>query len=311
MSLDPAVAAVRLAVRRELVDVGDQPVEGPGSLAALAELAADRGDAGDHARPDAVHHHVGVALEQRHHPGDPVDDLLLLGRAHHVHEAAAVAADGPADTLQAVLEHPGRLDAVGQVADLGAQVVAHPRDRGELHAVRLLVEADPQPEVGRVDAELTLDVDDVGGHQEQATGVGRAGGVPVVAEAVEGVELPEDLGAQEAEHQAHLGPGDAGPDGQRQAVRGALLLRQAGDERVEDAGEAVGVGLHPAPPVDHEHGRGVLLRHQAGEVAHQRGGATGVVAQLGHRGGRGLRRHLGAVTGHLGAEVHGEVPVDH
>ena len=41
MSLDPAVAAVRLAVRRELVDVGDQPVlvacsGGADSLALLA-----------------------------------------------------------------------------------------------------------------------------------------------------------------------------------------------------------------------------------------------------------------------------------
>ena len=44
MTLDPAVAAVRLAVRRELVDVGDQPVlvACSGGADSLALLAATR-----------------------------------------------------------------------------------------------------------------------------------------------------------------------------------------------------------------------------------------------------------------------------
>ncbi len=65
---------------------------------------------------------------------------------------------------------------------LAEQVVAQPRDGGELHPVGLLVQAHPEPEVVRVDVELALDVDDVGRDQQQPAvpgrGTGRTGRAP-------------------------------------------------------------------------------------------------------------------------------------
>ena len=67
-------------------------------------------------------------------------------------------------------------------------MVAQPRHGGELHPVGLLVQADPEPEVGGVDVELALDVDDVGRDQQQPAG-----------RVVERVELAEHLAGEEAE----------------------------------------------------------------------------------------------------------------
>ena len=106
------------------------------------------------------------------------------------------------DPLEAVLEQAAGVDGLGERLDLGEEVVAHPRDGGELHPVGLLVEADPEPEVGRVGAELALDVDDVGRDQQQPAG-----------RLVERVELAEHLGGEEAEQQPDLGAGDLGADG--------------------------------------------------------------------------------------------------
>ena len=86
------------------------------------------------------------------------------------------------DPLEPAVEQRARLDGLADRLDLGEEVVAHPRHRGELHPVRLLVEAHPEPEVGGIDAELALDVDDVGRHQEQparrARRTGRTGRAP-------------------------------------------------------------------------------------------------------------------------------------
>ena len=110
---------------------------------------------------------------------------------------------------------PGGAHGGRQRLDLGEEVVAHPRHGGELHAVGLLVQAHPQPEVARVGAELALDVDDVGGHEQQ----------PAVG-GVERVELAQHLAGQEAEQPADLDAGDPRADGQGRAG-GRLLRRRA------------------------------------------------------------------------------------
>ena len=207
---------------------------------------------------DAVHHDVGMALEQRHHRGDPVEDLLLLGRAHQVDQARALAAalDRLGDPLEAVVEHPLRLDGLGEASDLGEEVVAHPRHRGELHPVGLLVQAHPEPEVRGVDLELALDVDDVGrDQQEPAVGL------------VERVELAEHAARHEAEQTADLGGGDPGADRLRQRPRLAPALGHRVDDRGEEGGEPVGVGLDPGRPVDDEDRCRALAGFEAGERA--------------------------------------------
>ena len=81
-----------VAVLRHLLVEAEEPaqelVEATDALAALGELAADLRDAGDHLGTDAVHHHVGVALEQAHHTGHPLDDRLLRRGAEEVEQAA-------------------------------------------------------------------------------------------------------------------------------------------------------------------------------------------------------------------------------
>jgi hypothetical protein len=96
---------------------------------------------------------------------------------------------------------------------------------------------------------------------------------------VERVELTEHLAGQETEQPAHLRAGDLRADREAQPGR-RLLGGELVDHRGDRHPEAVGVRLHPAGAVDHQH-RGVVLgRHQPGEVAHQPGGAVGVGAQL-------------------------------
>ena len=59
------------------------------AAAALVELAADVRDARDDLRPDAVHHELGVAFQQRHQRGEPLDDLLLRRGLHDVEHRRA------------------------------------------------------------------------------------------------------------------------------------------------------------------------------------------------------------------------------
>ncbi len=195
---------------------------------------------------------------------------------------------------------PFGIDRLGECLDLGEEVVAHPRDGGELDPVGLLVEADPEPEVGGVGAELALDVDDVRRHQQQPAG-----------RLVERIELAEDLGGEEAEQQPDLAAGDLGPDRQRHPAGGALLLLQLVEDRPEHDRERLGVGLHPALPVDHEHRRGALGSGQSGELADESGRALGVRAQLGHRVGGLGRRHDRSRSGDPAPEGDRDVPVDH
>ena len=76
------------------------------------------------------------------------------GRAEHVDQAAALRAER-ARIASATRLKPSSSSRVGSRVSAmrvisAKQVVAHPRDGGELHPVGLLVQADPQPEVVRV-----------------------------------------------------------------------------------------------------------------------------------------------------------------
>ena len=141
----------------------------------------------------------------------------------------------------------------------------------------------------------------------RALGTGRGGIVTVDHQRV---ELPEHLAAEEAEHQPDLGAGDPGADGLGERRRRALLLDELVDDRAEDRREAVGVGAQPARTVHEEHRCGPRLGVEAGEVTYERGGALGALAELDHRGGGLVGRHLRSGTGDPGSHGDGEVPVD-
>ena len=109
---------------------------------------------------DAVHHEVGVALQQGHHGGEPAEDLALGGGLHDLDEGAALVAllalgaaageglGGLADALQD--GHGVDLGLSEERLDFALEVVAQPGHGRELGAVGLLVQADPEPEVVRV-----------------------------------------------------------------------------------------------------------------------------------------------------------------
>ena len=86
------------------------------------------------------------------------------------------------------------VDGVGERRDLVEHVLAQPRHGGELHAVGDLVQADPEPEVARVDLELPLDGDQVRRDQQQ-----------LAARPVEELELAEHLAGQEADDERRPG----------------------------------------------------------------------------------------------------------
>jgi hypothetical protein len=245
---------------------------------------------------------VGVALEERHHAGEVVHDLALLGRAEDVEQAAlGLALERLGQALEAVVEQPGGLDDLGQPADLLVEVVAHPRHRGELHAVGLLVQADPEPEVGGVGVDLALDVDDVGRDQQQPARRG-----------VERVELPEHLAAEEAQHGTDLGAVTREPTALVSPLGGPFLAVTLSTKGVSNRSKlsvlariqpgrsttrsgACGVGRRPARCT---RGPGLVER-------------AGVLAELGDHG-VGLRpADLGAGAGEPRGHTDGDLPVDH
>ena len=277
----------------------ERPLYGVRGVAAFAEQGSHPARCRDDLRTDEVHDEVAVTLEQRHDAGDPVDDLALRRGAHQLGDAAALTLDDALDAGREVLPHARRVDALGERLHLGLDVVAHPRDGGELHAVRLLVEADPEPEVGGIGLELTLDVHDVGCDEQQPPGRRR-----------ERIELAQHLRAHEAEQQPELGAGDPATDG---AGRGARCLRSTRDlrhERVQQDGEALGVGLHPATTVDDQHRRGVLRSDQPGELGDEAGRASGSCPELGHRSVGLVPAHGRALAGEPRAQADGVLPVD-
>ena len=108
------------------------------------------------------------------------------------------------------------LRGVDERLHLAEEVAAHPRHRGELRAVGDLVQADPEPEVARVGAELALHLDDVRRDQQQ---LARVGGEDLV--------LPEHPPGQVRQDRAGLHAGDPASRSRRRTAR-LLARRSAG-----------------------------------------------------------------------------------
>jgi hypothetical protein len=230
-------------------------------------------------------------LHQRHQPG--VVPALAAGG---VEDAAQHVADP-------VAEHVGvQVGGLDELGHLRLEVVLEPRDGGELQLVGHLVQAHPQPEVTGVDAQPPLGVDDVRGDQQQpATGA-------------EDLVLAEHAGGEEGEHAAGLHPGGAGADGGGQrAGPGLLPGGERVDQRVEQRGHPLGVGVHPAGPVDHgDLGyRTVGDGAETGEALDVRDGGGGGLVQLTDDRGGLFPRRLRAGADQAAGGASGEVPVHH
>ncbi|MEO5708632.1 MAG: tRNA lysidine(34) synthetase TilS [Nocardioidaceae bacterium] len=124
MSLDPAVAAVRLAVRRSLLGVGDHPVlvACSGGADSLALLAATVFEA-----RSTDWHVVGVTVDHGLQPGSAtqaehvVEQMAALGVAETVGVRVDVTASGQGPEAAA---REGRYAVLGEVADrFGSQRV--------------------------------------------------------------------------------------------------------------------------------------------------------------------------------------------
>ncbi len=297
-----------VAVLRELrVEPEQAPQEavqalGPRPLVpAGLERPTDLADRGHDRRADVVHRHVGVPLEQGHDGADPLEHVALVGVQHVEHAAAPVAqrrAHGGQQLAQLRARAPlvvGR-EVAEQLRGAVAQVTGEPRRGGELQSVRLLVQRDPQAEVGRVHLQPALELPHVRGDEQQPALVGLG----------PRVELPEHLAGQQREHATDLRRGREARTRRRRAGPG---------ERPGHRREHLGVGAGPAGPVDDEHprdvgGRGPVRRGEARGLGGVRRGATRDVPQLGDE-----RLELGPVRGASGGceacgEPGGGLPVD-
>ena len=166
----------------------------------------------DHGRGREVHDHVGMSLDQRHQRGDLVEDGALLRCADQIDHPgrrrlavalhAAHRSHGLVETFLQPGEHRGGIEVVAgeERVEPAAQMALQPVDGRELHAVGLLVQAHPEPEVGRVDLEFAFDGDDVRRHEQEPSG-GTVG-------AVVRIELAEHLARQEREDRTDLDAGD-------------------------------------------------------------------------------------------------------
>ena len=143
------------------------------------------------------------------------------------------------------------------------------------------MQADPQPEVGRVDAQLPLDPDDVRRDQQQ-----------LAAGPVEELELAQHLAGQEAEHHADLHTGHPAAD-----RFGHPADRVGGGEPVDRAESSRcacrGVDVDPGGPVDDPGERRDRRLDQAGQVGDMAGGGAAALIELAH----GV---VGLVAGHRG-----------
>ncbi len=185
-----------------------------------------------------------------------------------------------------------------------------PRRGRELHAVGLLVQADPQTEVAGIDVEFALGVDDVGRHQGQSPGRRVAVGVRWQEQLV----LAEDLSGQVGQDRAELHPGDPGTDRAGQ-VPGRTAVQPVGAHLLEYGfeyhSEPVDVGSNPSGAVHDDRGARGFEGVHSGEVAHVPGRHAGELAQLRHGLPRVGQVHLRPRAHEADTGIDGYVPVDH
>ena len=147
-----------------------------------------------------------MPFEQRHDRADLVDEDPLLGR-QDVEDAGLVVGkdlpEGRDHAAERLVALPGQVTE--QRGEPCAQVPGEPRRGRELQRVGLLVQRHPEAEVVRVDAQLTLDVQHVGGHQQQPS---FARGVRLRTRGrSERVELAEHLAGEQRQGGAELRTG--------------------------------------------------------------------------------------------------------
>ena len=175
---------------------------------ALAQHPGEALGARDLVGAGAVHGDVAVALEQAHQPADLVEHRPLLGLANSVARAAVVErvlalaelVEQPADGVEQLLRVG--VDRVDGLAHQAEEVLAHPRDAGELGPVGDLVQRQPEPELPRREGEALLEGEDVRAdvvHDVLVVGASSFDDQQVV--------LAEHPGRHPAEQHAHLGAG--------------------------------------------------------------------------------------------------------
>jgi hypothetical protein len=178
------------------------------------------------------------------------------------------------------------VDGIDGLADQTEEVLAHPRDAGELRPVGDLVERQPVAELARREGELLLEPEDVRAHVVHDVLVL---GVLVLDD--QQVVLTEHPRRHPAEDHAHLGGSDAA--GHRgEGVRGEVLLeavrdgsQQALERRDVGADPSLAIGdARPSEPrrAAQAGGLGDLLLGTSSQFL-EVGGQRGVVVRLGER----------------------------
>ncbi len=214
-------------------------------------------------------------------------------------------------------QHGCRVDVGGaeEGLDLALEVVAQPGHAGELGAVGLFVEADPEAEVVGVDGELPLDVDDVRCDEEESAGPsGPVGSSPVAGAKVS--YWPRTREARKDSSMPSSTPVTLPPTAPATAPPGCAgaAFGHFVEEGYEEFPEAGDVGADPAGAVDDEDGGVggfVAVGDHAGESADVFLGRLGVAPQLRDDLAGLVAADLGSWAYEAGRGRDGEIPVDH
>ena len=272
---EPVLLALHLDAEEAFEDGVD-----PLTLAIAPHRLVDPRIRGEQPLAERVHDVVAVPLGRGHERLDATELQPLLvvedgpeqpfvAREHLLHRSGVRRVERREPLLQTLdVEAQRRHEVVHELPEAGER----PRP-GELEPVGHLVDRDPRPEVGRVEAPVAFERRDVRDHEQQRP---RA-----LGSRDRDVVLAEDLLGERAEDAADLRPEQQRRElaeelrdahlrllGHRLALGGRERLPQPGRGRLEDAAQALDVRLDPSPSPDGLHVRQVVRRVEGREVGH-------------------------------------------
>ena len=197
---------------------------------------------GDVLATEIVHHDVAVTFEHRHQRLHLTEHTALLGRREQADETALVerVATGAhlVDRARHRAQHRARIgvDELERLAHEPEEVLAHPRNAGELRPVRHLVDRDPQAEVGGAEREALLERQDVGADVVDRVAAGSRRRTPSSGPSGTSRSYwPSTRCGHVAEQPAHLGGRDPPAHRRERVVREARAEASASADRAATA----------------------------------------------------------------------------
>ena len=144
-------------------------------LGTPVEPAANCFDGRHYLGVNGIHDHVRVPLQEAHDGGDLAGDLFSTGGCFcqggklltNLRLVVGLISAGAFGGDERIFNAQACAHAITELRDLVQEVVTQPRRGGELHPVRLLVQAHPQTEIFGLNIELFFNRQNIRCHQHQ------------------------------------------------------------------------------------------------------------------------------------------------